>query len=34
MVESSGAKDSSIVRSELRPEGYHLKLVRVATETW
>jgi hypothetical protein len=34
MGESSGVKDSSITRSELRPEGYHPKLARAATETW
>jgi hypothetical protein len=34
MGESSGVKDSSITSSELRPEGYHLKLVRVAMKTW
>jgi hypothetical protein len=34
MGESSRAKDLCITRSELHPEGYHSKLVRVATETW
>jgi hypothetical protein len=34
MEENSGAKDSSITRFELHLEGYHLKLVRAATETW
>jgi hypothetical protein len=34
MGESSGVKDSSITRSELCPEGYHLKLTRAAMETW
>jgi hypothetical protein len=34
MGEGSGAKDSSITSSELHQEGYHPKLVRVATETW
>jgi hypothetical protein len=34
MGESSGAMDSSITNSKLRPEGYHLKLVRAAVENW
>jgi hypothetical protein len=34
MEESSGVKDSSIIRSELRLEGYHPKLTRAATENW
>jgi hypothetical protein len=34
MGEGLGTNDSSITSSELRPEGYHLKLARVATETW
>jgi hypothetical protein len=34
MGESSGVKDSSITRSELRPEGYHPKLTRATSETW
>jgi hypothetical protein len=34
MGESSGAKDSSITRSKLRPEGYHPKLARATMETW
>jgi hypothetical protein len=34
MGESSGVKDSSIIRSEIRPEGYHPKLMRAASETW
>jgi hypothetical protein len=34
MGESSGAKDSSITRSELHPEGYHAKPMRAATENW
>jgi hypothetical protein len=33
MGESSGAKDSTITRFELHPEGYHLKLMRAAMET-
>jgi hypothetical protein len=33
MGESSEAKDSSITRSELHPEGYHPKLARAAMET-
>jgi hypothetical protein len=33
MGETSGVKDSSIMRYELRPEGYHPKLVRAAMET-
>jgi hypothetical protein len=28
------SENSSITRSELRPEGYHPKVVRVATENW
>jgi hypothetical protein len=34
MGQSSGVKDSSITRSELRLEGYHPKLARAATENW
>jgi hypothetical protein len=34
MGESSGEKDSSITRSELCLEGYHLKIMRAAVETW
>jgi hypothetical protein len=34
MGESSGAKDSIITSSEVRPEVYHLKLVRAAMESW
>jgi hypothetical protein len=34
MGENSGAKDSSITRSELRLEGYHPKLTRAAMENW
>jgi hypothetical protein len=34
MGESSGAKDSSITRSEICPEGYHPKLTRASTENW
>jgi hypothetical protein len=34
MGESSGAKDSSITSSELRLEGYHLKLARAAAKNW
>jgi hypothetical protein len=34
MGESSGVKDSSITRSELHPEGYHLKLMRAAMKNW
>jgi hypothetical protein len=34
MGESLGVNDSSITSSELRPEGYHPKLVRATTETW
>jgi hypothetical protein len=30
MGQSSGAKDSSITRSELQPKGYHPKLMRAA----
>jgi hypothetical protein len=31
---SSVVKDSSITRSKLHPEVYHLKLTRVAIEYW
>jgi hypothetical protein len=34
MGESSGVKDSSIIRSELHPERYHPKLAMAATENW
>jgi hypothetical protein len=34
MGESSGAKDFSIARSELRLEGYHSKLTRAAMKNW
>jgi hypothetical protein len=34
MEESSGVKDSSIIRSELCLEEYDVKLARVAIETW
>jgi hypothetical protein len=34
MGESSGEKDSSIIRHVLCLEGYHPKLMRAAMETW